>query len=124
MARILTEKIEIKELFNVYFWYMKGRYFIEALKSFSIGEGYGQEYVCCTFPGDYQQWEEGYFGDSGVKISADYPAVDNDIIAIISNEEFFQYLIVEGNKFIKQFPEKIDEVNEYLIKIKERLGIS
>ena len=123
MTRIITEQAEIRELFKVYFWYMKGRYFTEALKSFSIGEGYGQEYVCCTFPGDYQQWEEGYFGDSGVKITADYPAVDNDVLAIISYEEFFGYLLEEADKFISEFSEKNCEVNEYLAKIKEIIGI-
>lgn len=103
---MVTGETEIKELIKGYFWYIKGRYFIEALKSFSIGEGYGQEYVCCTLPGDYQEWEEGYFGDSGVKISIDYPAIDEDMIAIISYKEFYIYLLEQGNKFIDEFPEK------------------
>lgn len=123
MAKMVTEETEIKELIETYFWYIRGRYFIEALKSFSIGEGYGQECVCCTFPNDYVEWEEGYFGNTGVKMSADYPAVDEDIIYIFSYEEFYKILLEKSDEFINKYQDMEDEVNGYLKKIKVVLGL-
>ena len=123
-SRVVTKKSEIDELFKIYFSCIDGRYrFIQALKSFAKGEGYGQEFVCCLFASDFYPCEEDYFGDTGVQIIVDYPAYDEDVFAIISNEEFFEYLTNECIKFINEFPDKKDEVNDYLNKIKINLGI-
>lgn len=125
MEKQIIEKSEINKLVEIYFGCIDTQlYFIQALEEFEKGGGYGQEYVCCTFPSDYETWEEGYFGDWGVKISINYPAYKEDVIAIISNEEFLKYLIDESIKFINKFPNRKKEVNEYLEQIKIRLGIN
>ena len=121
-SRVVTKKSEIDKLFKIYFSCIDGRYrFIQALKKFAKGEGYGQEYVCCIFASDYETLEEGYFGSTGVKVRVDYPAYNEDVIAIVSNEEFFEYLTNEYIKFINKFPDKKDEVNDYLEEIKNAL---
>ena len=123
-SRVVTKKSEIDKVFKIYFICIEGRYrFTQALKSFAKGEGYGQEYVCCIFANEFRTWEEEYFGSTGVQISIDYPAYDEDVVAIVSNEEFFEYLTNECIKFINEFPDKKDEVNDYLNKIKINLGI-
>lgn len=123
MAIVVKERNEIDELLKIYFGCMAGSYFIETLKAFIKYDGYGREYVCCSFHTTYEPWEEGYFGDSGVKISIDYPAYDKDVIAVISYEEFFRFLVSESHKFISEFSEKRNDVSRYLAEIKKRFNL-
>jgi len=116
----LTEKNEINNLVHSYFVHMQGRYFIEALKSFSKAEGYGMEAVCCTFPKDYETWEEGYFGETGVMFSQSFP---DESIAIVTNEEFYGYVSDAGDTFVNKFTERKEEILEYLVAIKKILNI-
>lgn len=71
--KLLIEKHEVDNIVHMYFAYMQGRYFLEMLKSFAQGIGYGMESGCCVFSFEYQPKEYGYFGDSGVLISRTFP---------------------------------------------------
>lgn len=123
MVKIVEDKNDIDELFKTYFNCIRGRYFTEALKAFESSDGYGYEYVCCSLASTYQSWEEGYFGKTGVKISIDFPAASTDTMAIITNGEFFDYLMEASKNFITEFPEKQNEVESCLENIKNKLNI-
>lgn len=119
MTKVVKEKNEVDELFKIYFSCIKGRYFTEALKAFQYSDGYGYEYVCCSLASTYQPSEEGYFGDSGVKISIDFPAASTDTIAIITNDEFYKYIVEES----KKYPDLSMEINTVLEGIRKRLNV-
>ncbi len=119
MVKQAKDKNDVDELFKIYFSCIKGRYFSEALKAFEIYDGYGHECVCCSLASTYQSWEEGYFGETGVKISIDYPAVSTDTIAIVTNEEFYKYIAEES----KKYPDLSMEINKALEGIRKRLNL-
>jgi hypothetical protein len=112
----LTEQQEVDNVVHMYFAHMKGRYFIEMLKSFARGRGYGMESTCCIFSFEYQPKDEEYFGDSGVQISRTFP---NEEFAILSYDEFYRYLVEE----IKKYPDKSIEINEHMEEIKKILNL-
>ena len=114
----LIEQQEIDNVVHMYFAHMQGRYFIEMLKSFSQGRGYGMESTCCIFSFEYQPSDEEYFGDNGVQISRTFP---NEEFVILTYEEFFKRLSEVGCAFVDKHPERKQEVEEYLVTIGNRL---
>lgn len=115
MKRVI-EKHEVDSIVHMYLAYMQGRYFLEMLKSFAQGIGYGMESACCVFSFEYQPKEDGYFGDSGVQICRTFP---NEEFVILSYNEFYRYLVEES----KKYPEKSIEIKRYMEQIRKRLNL-
>jgi hypothetical protein len=107
---------DINNIVQMYFAHMQGRYFLEMLKSFAAGRGYGMESTCCIFSSQYSPEDEEYFGDSGVQISRIFP---NEEYTILSHKEFYQYLEEESKNHI----DKSSEINSYLNDIRKNLNI-
>ena len=112
----LIERHEVDNIVHMYLAFMQGRYFLDMLKSFAQGIGYGMESACCVFSFEYKPGEDGYFGDSGVLISRTFP---NEEFVILSNIEFYRYLEEES----KKYPDKSVEIKKYMDQIRKRLKL-
>lgn len=113
-----------EEIIKKYFISIGDSYFIDALKKFSIPRGFGIETVCCTFASDYDVWDEGYFGDTGVEFSIQNPAVSQDVFAIVNYMTFYKYLIEASDNYLLRHQEDKDNVESYLLKIKDKINVN
>lgn len=118
-------KLTEKELIDMYYRHLEGKYFLDALKKYCHGEGYGgSESVWCVFAGELDEWEEGYFGDMGVCYFFDYPAVEEDQTVVLDYSTFYQYLREASIDFLKRNPDVKDEVEDRLIEIKQKFNVT
>ena len=120
---IITNKIEIDKYIKYYYDHIGEGYFIDALKNYSQLEGFGIEVIWCCFANEYEEWEEDYFGESGVAYYFDYPAVEKDCTIILNNEEFYKYLVEKCEEYVVKYEDKKDIVLNYLKKIKINLNL-
>ncbi len=115
---------EIDKLFEMYFGCMRSEYyFIQMLKAFITPrmEGYGRECVCCVLASAFREGEEEYFGETGVKLCINEPAVSKDVEIIVSNEEFLRRLKIEYLKFLRNYPQKSQDATQYFEMLEEKL---
>lgn len=112
----LVEQQEVDNVVHMYFAHMEGRYFLEMLRAFAQGRGYGMETTCCVFAFEFQPEDEEYFADNGVQISRTFP---NEEFVILSYNQFFEYLMEE----CKKYPDYSDEINLHLEEIRKRLNL-
>ena len=117
------DKSKIKELLNLYYWVIGDERFLSVLDKYSNCEGFGVENIWCCFANEYEEWEEDYFGESGVAYYFDYPAVEKDCTIILNYEEFYKYLFETCQEYIKKHEEEKVVIYEYLNKIKINLGL-
>lgn len=118
-----NDKSKIKELLNLYYWVIGDDRFISILEKYSKCEGFGIENIWCCFANEYEEWEEDYFGESGVAYYFDYPAVEKDCTIILNNEEFYKYLVEKCEEYVVKYEDKKDIVLNYLNKIKSNLNL-
>lgn len=85
----LTNKTS-SEIIDLYFDYIGSSNFLRALEEFSNGNGFGILDVGCDFAHNFNEWDEGYFGNSGIQIIFSEPLVEKDIEIIISENEFLE----------------------------------
>lgn len=117
------DKSKIKELLNLYYWVIGDERFLSVLDKYSNCKGFGVENIWCCFANEYEEWEEDYFGESGVAYYFDYPAVEKDCTIILNNEEFYKYLFDACEEYIKKHEEEKAIIYEYLDKIKMNLSL-
>jgi hypothetical protein len=117
------DKSKIKELLNLYYWVIGDERFLSVLDKYSNCEGFGVENIWCCFANEYEEWEEDYFGESGVAYYFDYPAVEKDCTIILNYEEFYKYLVETCEEYIKKHEEEKAVIYEYLDKIKMNLSL-
>lgn len=117
------DKSKIKELLNLYYWVIGDERFLSVLDKYSNCEGFGVENIWCCFANEYEEWEEDYFGESGVAYYFDYPAVEKDCTITLNYEEFYKYLFETCQEYIKKHEEEKVVIYEYLNKIKMNLGL-
>lgn len=115
---------EAKQAVLMKFFYdmLKPR-FLTLLRKYANGEGYGIENMWCVFASDYEPWEEDYFGETGIAYYFDYPAVEKDEIVILDYKTFYQYLKEESSVYLHQNMDKKEEIEELLLKVRERFNI-
>ncbi|GIP56092.1 MULTISPECIES: ribonuclease toxin immunity protein CdiI [Paenibacillus] len=107
---------------ELYFLYLDEDKFIDALEDFSNKVGYGiSEFICCAFPPEYESWEEGYFGDTGVKFEVEPPAVDGIKYEIVSNTDFIDFLDNLTHQYLVSYPMEQSKVELLLNQIKTKL---
>ncbi len=113
----LNEKSNM-QIIELYFNYIGESNLTRALEAFFNKMGFGILDVGCDFAGNFEKWEEGYFGESGVEILISEPLVDSDFSRVVSEIEFLR-----GAKLaIKRF-NLHDEKVEFLInKIKDKFS--
>jgi predicted Ser/Thr protein kinase len=115
---------EIDKLFEIYFGCMRSEYyFIQMLKAFITSgmEGYGREYVCCVLASAFKEGEEEYFGETGVMLCINEPAVSKNVEIIVSNEEFLRRLKIEYSNYLINYPEKAQDAINYFEMLEEKM---
>ncbi|MDH6351171.1 ribonuclease toxin immunity protein CdiI [Brevibacillus parabrevis] len=75
--------------------------------------------MAVIYSDEYDVGDEGYFGENCILF---YYGVD-DTYDIVSYKELYDYLQVACNFYIEKNEDKKDEVNEYLLRIKEKYSI-
>jgi len=106
------------ELLEIYYKNLGEGYFLTELQNYSKGQGFGLGDIWCVFAGELEQWEEGYFGETGVAYFYDYPAVEKYEVLVVDYRVFFGFLQEVSNVFVERNPSCKEQVNEYLLKIK------
>lgn len=104
---------------ELYFLYLDEDKLVDALEDFSNSIGYGiSEFICCAFPSEYESWEEGYFGNKGVKFEVEPPAVDETKYEIVSNTDFIDFLDKLTHQYLVSYPMGESKIELLLNKIK------
>lgn len=88
----LNEK-ENAEIINLYFEYIGKVNVMRAIQEFIQSRGFGILDVSYEFACNFEEWEEGYFGDNGIEVYFSKPFLEEDFTRIVTEEEF-----VEGAK--------------------------
>lgn len=114
---------EKKVFVEQYFKSIGDQLFLDALDQFSRKSGFGREPFCNIFHNEYETWEEGYFGDTGVKFVAYYPAMNIEEQAILSNSEFYDLVDKAAELYLEKYPDKKAVVIELLGKIRNILEL-
>ncbi|MCC3378521.1 ribonuclease toxin immunity protein CdiI [Paenibacillus farraposensis] len=115
-----SEKIELMRL---YYKIIGDGKFVQAIRHFENGDGFGIDPVSCTFSHEYQPGEEGYFGESGVNFSLQPPMAEIEENAIVDYETFFKYLIEASEDYLTRNPNDKDQVEACLEIIKHKFMI-
>ena len=119
----VTDEKKKRELLDYYYRVMED-WFVIRLEHYSKNEGYGDGgYMWCCFANDYEEWEEDYFGDSGVAYYFDPPAVEEEYTVILTNEEFYAYLVEKSELYLQKYGHRKELVEGYLKTIKENLKL-
>lgn len=115
---------EVDNLFEIYFGCMRSEYyFIKMIEAFVTPgiEGYGRECVCCVLASAFKKGEEEYFGETGVKLCINEPAVSRDVEIIVSYEEFLRRLRIEYSNYLLNYPKKSQDAIKYFKTLEEKL---
>ena len=113
----LNEKSN-KQIIELYFDYIGESNLTRALEAFSSKMGFGILDVGCEFACNFEKWEEGYFGESGVEIFISEPLVEADFSRVVSENELLEGVVLATNKFKLN-----DELAENLIsKLRNKLS--
>jgi hypothetical protein len=81
------------------------------------------EEMRCYFSNEFHINDEEYFGDTGVAFYFDYPAVDEDCIIILSNQEFYQVIKKKYMEYLKDSKMNEEEILKLLDEIKCKLSL-
>lgn len=119
----ITNKEDINKYIKYYYEHIGEKNLLKALSNYSDSRGFGIEDIWCCFANEYEEWEEDYFGESGVAYYFDYPAVEKDCTIILNYEEFYKYLFETCQEYIKKHEEEQVAIYEYLEKLKMNLGL-
>lgn len=115
----MNKKFDVLTAMELYFLYLDEDKFVKALVNFSNSIEYGVlEFISCAFPSEYELWEEGYFGDQGVKFEVEPPAVDETKYEIVSNTQFINFLDMLSEQYIGSYPMDKSTVELLVTKIK------
>ncbi|ASJ52155.1 hypothetical protein BP422_00465 [Brevibacillus formosus] len=93
--------------------------FVKVLEGFLKEYVERRDYMGVIYSDEYDVGDEGYFGESSVLF---YYGVD-DNYDIVSYKELYDYLQVACNFYIEKNADKKDEINDYLLRIKDKYSI-
>lgn len=107
---------------ELYFLYLDEDKFLDCMEDFSNKIGYSiSEFISCAFPSEYESWEEGYFGEIGIKFEIEPPAVDEKKYEIVSNTDFIDFLEELTQQYLDSYPMEKFKIELLLKKIKNVL---
>jgi len=112
----LNEK-ENSEIINLYFEYVGKVNVMRAIQEFIKNRGFGILDVSYEFACNFEEWEEGYFGDTGIELYFSKPLLEEDFTRIVSEEEF-----VEGAKRALDKFNLCDDAKLLIEKAKEKIS--
>ncbi|WP_339194474.1 ribonuclease toxin immunity protein CdiI [Paenibacillus sp. FSL P4-0176] len=122
MYKILTTKTEIDQLVESYFWIID---FPRALKYFGDHERHG----CGSGPLEVQlssyhmPEEEGCIGDQKVCFIGEPPVYDEDVMAVIEYDEFYNYLEICSERYLQEHPKEKEKIFNLLDGVRNRLNL-
>lgn len=117
-----NEKL-INEFYNILFEWRRGTV-IDVLKNYIELKGNAvNEEMRCYFSSEFPKDDEEYFGDTGIAFYFDPPAVHDDCVVVLSNEQFVQIVREKYKDFIQKNKSKEDEICFLLEKLKKKLLI-
>jgi len=111
---------EEKEKYLKYYFeniHFMGELMMSAVSMMSEFKGQGAEYVSCSYDSTDDDYMEGF-----VTLFFWKPAVDEDTIVFVKNEDFFQYLLKVCKAHILKCPEDEGKLINYISKIKNDLS--
>ncbi|MBE5099381.1 ribonuclease toxin immunity protein CdiI [Priestia aryabhattai] len=94
--------------------------FLKVLNYFSEEVGYGNEYYICTFPGDLEPWEEGYF-ENGIEFLDSTGGIDKSVN--VDYQTFFKCLKKVCHVYIENNADDEEKVMALLNKIKQNYNV-
>ncbi|OWR31283.1 hypothetical protein CDO73_07735 [Saccharibacillus sp. O23] len=112
------------ELIELYYSNLNDAYFLDALKSYSEGKGFGIGDIWCVFAEEFEPGEEDYFGEKKVAYCFDYPAVAKDEVLIVDDSVFYRYLQEASIEFLKRNPAMEIVVEEWIEKIRNWIDLN
>ena len=77
----------------------------------------------CYFSNEFPISDEEYFGDTGVAFYFDYPAVDEECIIMLSNQEFYEVIKKKYMEYLKDNKMNQKEILRLLDEIKCKLSL-
>ena len=81
--------------------------FIQVIQGISEGHGFGENYGACVFPNDLDEYE---IVTNGMFQGVEFGLHDGETV-IINYRIFYYYLKKICNGYIKDFPEKKEEID-------------
>lgn len=98
---------------------------IDVLKGYCELKGNAvNEEMRCFFANEFPQYDEEYFGEEGVAFYFDYPAVLDDCVIILTNEEFFEIVQERYECYIKNNQDCKNEIQNMLECLRKHLKIN
>jgi hypothetical protein len=100
--------------------YVNGGIFLQRLKEFISKEGERREYNGVIYSDEYEQDDEGYFGEDKVLF---YSGDGDDDYDIVNYDELYKYLSVACEFYIEKNSENKETIGALLVEIKEKYKI-
>lgn len=115
--------ILIDEFYKILFEWRKEK-ILEVIRGYSqlTGNAVNEE-MRCYFSSEFPINDEEYFGDTGVAFYFDYPAVDEECIIILSNQEFYEVIKKKYMEYLKDNKMNEEEILKLLDEIKRKLNL-
>ena len=95
-----------------------GKLQIGVVKEMIDYKGQGSEYVSCSFDPEDEDFSDGY-----VTLYFWKPAADEDTMVFVENKRFFHALSEVSERCMKDEPQKRNELEGYLNKLRTALNI-
>lgn len=105
----MKKNVEDMSAIQLFFFYLNAdrRKLIDIIDSCSSKIGVAIDTcVVCAFAEEYEEYEEGYFGNSGLKIVLLEPLMDEEKEVVYSIEEFWGYIIQYYEENLMYYSEK------------------
>lgn len=115
---------EVKDFFQQLF-VCREKKVIDSLKEFVKKKGFAaNEYMSCHFAKEFSNpRDEEYFGEDGVVFYLDYPAVPEDVVVVLTNEEFYQVVKEKYDDYVMKHQEEQEQVVNLLSELKRNLDV-
>lgn len=117
-----TNEKSVYEFFHGLF-FLRERNVIDALKGFCQLKGFAiDDYMSCHFAEEFpNENDEEYFGKEGVVFYLDYPAVPEDVVVVLTKEEFYKVVEENYGDYLAKSKEEKEEILRLLKELKRKL---
>jgi len=122
MITLVLDEAAKQEIINDYFYQTPFLLLVQALSRDDVFHYCYSEPHGLYLSDYFDEEEEGYFGRNKVRISEMSNFYDDDEVEL-TYSEFWGILQREAAKYLKDHADEADEVNSYMVKIKEKLGV-
>ena len=97
---------------------------LDVIKGYSqlIGNAVNEE-MRCYFANEFPINDEEYFGNTGVAFYFDDPAVDEECIIILSNQQFYEVIKKKYMEYLNVNKSNKEEIISLLDEMKNKLGL-